>query len=168
MFPHTVPGFKVPATLFTVNISILQVFCLNMSSYVSLSLHHPTSHTSPEATTLVHHLGLSQHVQGMTCAGQMSNKIRWSKSKDIYWRILQDLLVWLYRLFLELNSLLQLGQEYTKWLGKWIASIWFFTQVVVLFENLKHIPQVGMFSSFLIKNCSKSPGSLISPEQGNC
>ena len=73
--------------------------------------------------------------------------------------------LWLYRLFLELNSLLHIGQEYTKRFGKWIASIWFFTHVVVLLENLRHIPQVGIFSPFLIRNFSKSFGSLISPEE---
>jgi len=32
--------------------------------------------------------------------------------------------------------------------------------VVVLFENLKHIPQVGMFSSFLIMYRFRSEGVL--------
>jgi hypothetical protein len=38
--------------------------------------------------------------------------------------------------------------------------MWFLTQVVVLFENLKQMPQVGMFSSFLIMYRFRSEGVL--------
>ena len=167
MLPHTVPCFKILATLFTMNISIFQVFSLYMPPNVSLPFHNSTSHTSPQATTLVHHLRLSQLVQEVACGNKCVVIYFIISSRGIYsiYLKIQDLLVWLYRDFLELNSLLQLGQEYTKRFGKWIASIWFFTHVIVLLENLKQIPHVGIFSSFLIKNFSKSSGPLISPEE---
>jgi len=63
MFPHTVPSFKTLEAFVTIYISILQMVCLNMPPHVSFPLHNPTGHTPPQATTLVHHLGISQHVQ---------------------------------------------------------------------------------------------------------
>jgi hypothetical protein len=63
MLPHTVSGFKVLATFITMNISIFQVISFNMPPHVGLPFHNPTSHTSPQATTLVHHLRVSQSIQ---------------------------------------------------------------------------------------------------------
>ena len=65
MLPHTVPGFKILATLITMHISIFQVISLNMPPHVGLPFHNSTSHTSPQATTLVHHLRVSQSIQNV-------------------------------------------------------------------------------------------------------
>lgn len=148
------------------------MFSLYVPSHVILPLPTATRYACPQATSVGNHLGIYQQIQGVFWEAliiviHLFTSIYWNEMdihKTVLWHYVHFPL-WLYRLFLELNSLLQWGQEYTKRFGKWIASIWFFTQVVVLFENLKHIPQVGIFSSFLIRNFSKSFGSLIFPEE---
>ena len=95
MFSHTIPCFKVPATLFTANIGIFHVFSLNVPPYVSLSLHNSTHSTGPQATTYAHHLRFCQRVQELTCESRQSKEKVGNLTLDIYLRILQDLLVWL-------------------------------------------------------------------------